>query len=75
MWDSGASHFLLPLDQLPKGATDTRKAIDKLAMGHAPASFWKGEFFCKECSIASIGPGASCKWKKAHLVDQEWRYM
>eukprot|EP00975_Prorocentrum_lima_P045152 9457097-Prorocentrum_lima.AAC.1 len=25
--DSGASHFLLPLDQLPKGATDTRKAI------------------------------------------------
>eukprot|EP00975_Prorocentrum_lima_P035309 7416734-Prorocentrum_lima.AAC.1 len=31
MWDSGASHFLLPLDQLPKGATDTRKAIAKLA--------------------------------------------
>eukprot|EP00975_Prorocentrum_lima_P010828 2301386-Prorocentrum_lima.AAC.1 len=27
MWDSGASHCLLPLDQLPKGATDTRKAI------------------------------------------------
>eukprot|EP00975_Prorocentrum_lima_P051189 10724134-Prorocentrum_lima.AAC.1 len=26
MWDSGASHFLLPPDQLPKGATETRKA-------------------------------------------------
>eukprot|EP00975_Prorocentrum_lima_P029263 6144520-Prorocentrum_lima.AAC.1 len=41
MWDSGESHFLLPLDQLPKGATDTRKAIVKLAVGHAPAVFWK----------------------------------
>eukprot|EP00975_Prorocentrum_lima_P044073 9242961-Prorocentrum_lima.AAC.1 len=44
MWDSGASHFLLPLDQLPKGATGTRKAIVKLAVG---AVFWKGEVFCK----------------------------
>eukprot|EP00975_Prorocentrum_lima_P055467 11631045-Prorocentrum_lima.AAC.1 len=49
MWDSGASHFLLPLDQLPKGATDTRKAIAKLAVGNAPAVFCKGEVFCKEC--------------------------
>eukprot|EP00975_Prorocentrum_lima_P062440 12885667-Prorocentrum_lima.AAC.1 len=37
MWDSGASHFLLPFDQLPKGATDTRKATVKLAVGNAPA--------------------------------------
>eukprot|EP00975_Prorocentrum_lima_P052500 11005718-Prorocentrum_lima.AAC.1 len=41
MWDSGASHFLLPLGQLPKRATDTRKAIVKLAVGHAPALCWK----------------------------------
>eukprot|EP00975_Prorocentrum_lima_P068479 12920943-Prorocentrum_lima.AAC.1 len=49
MWDSGASHFLLPLDLLPKGATDTRKAIVKLAVGHGLAVFWKGEVFLKEC--------------------------
>eukprot|EP00975_Prorocentrum_lima_P036222 7621991-Prorocentrum_lima.AAC.1 len=49
MWDSCASHFLLPLDKLPKGATDTRKAAVKLAVGNAPAVFWKGEVFCKEC--------------------------
>eukprot|EP00975_Prorocentrum_lima_P001749 377781-Prorocentrum_lima.AAC.1 len=47
MWGSGASHLLLPLDQLPKGETDTRTAIVKLAVGHAPALFW--EQFCKEC--------------------------
>eukprot|EP00975_Prorocentrum_lima_P043506 9133539-Prorocentrum_lima.AAC.1 len=43
LWDSGASHFLflLPLDQLPKGATDTHKAIVELAVGHAPALFWQ----------------------------------
>eukprot|EP00975_Prorocentrum_lima_P065977 12906583-Prorocentrum_lima.AAC.1 len=49
MWDSGASHFLLPLDQLPKGATGTLEAVVKLAVGHAPALFWKGEVFCKGC--------------------------
>eukprot|EP00975_Prorocentrum_lima_P029638 6222745-Prorocentrum_lima.AAC.1 len=27
MWDSGASHFLLPLDNRPKGAAGTRKAL------------------------------------------------
>eukprot|EP00975_Prorocentrum_lima_P063599 12892453-Prorocentrum_lima.AAC.1 len=27
MWGSGAPHFLLPLDPVPKGATETRKAI------------------------------------------------
>eukprot|EP00975_Prorocentrum_lima_P030552 6408188-Prorocentrum_lima.AAC.1 len=37
MWDSAASQFLLPLDQLPKGATGRRKAIVKLAVGNAPA--------------------------------------
>eukprot|EP00975_Prorocentrum_lima_P064224 12896279-Prorocentrum_lima.AAC.1 len=42
-WDNGASHFLLTLDLLPMGATDTRKAIVKLAVGHAPALCWKGE--------------------------------
>eukprot|EP00975_Prorocentrum_lima_P070820 12934248-Prorocentrum_lima.AAC.1 len=31
MWDSGASQFLLPLDNLPKGATGTHKALVKLA--------------------------------------------
>eukprot|EP00975_Prorocentrum_lima_P011325 2407531-Prorocentrum_lima.AAC.1 len=49
MWDSGASHFFLPLDELPKGATDTRKPIVKVAVGNAPALFWKDEAFCKEC--------------------------
>eukprot|EP00975_Prorocentrum_lima_P067960 12918000-Prorocentrum_lima.AAC.1 len=49
MWHCGASHCLLPLDQLPGGANDTRKAIVKLAVGHAPALFWKGEVVCKEC--------------------------
>eukprot|EP00975_Prorocentrum_lima_P069205 12924952-Prorocentrum_lima.AAC.1 len=37
LWDSRASPFLLPLDKLPNGATDTRKAIAKLAVGNAPA--------------------------------------
>eukprot|EP00975_Prorocentrum_lima_P037081 7805267-Prorocentrum_lima.AAC.1 len=46
MWDSGASHFLLSLDQLPKGATGTRNAIVKLAAGNTPAVFWMGEVFC-----------------------------
>eukprot|EP00975_Prorocentrum_lima_P064569 12898298-Prorocentrum_lima.AAC.1 len=27
MWDTGASHFLLPLEQLPRGATETREAV------------------------------------------------
>eukprot|EP00975_Prorocentrum_lima_P058448 12261361-Prorocentrum_lima.AAC.1 len=27
MWVSGAFYFLLPLDQLPKAATDTRNSI------------------------------------------------
>eukprot|EP00975_Prorocentrum_lima_P016769 3554004-Prorocentrum_lima.AAC.1 len=49
MWDSGASHFLLPLDNLPRSATGTRKAIVKLAVGNAPAVFWKDEVFCKQC--------------------------
>eukprot|EP00975_Prorocentrum_lima_P030771 6458047-Prorocentrum_lima.AAC.1 len=22
---------------------------------------------------ANTGPGASCKWKKTHFVDQKWR--
>eukprot|EP00975_Prorocentrum_lima_P026510 5573715-Prorocentrum_lima.AAC.1 len=42
-WDSGASHLLLPLDQLPKGAAYTRQEIVKVAVGHDPALFWKGE--------------------------------
>ncbi len=49
MWDTGASHFLIPLDQLPKNATNTSKAVVKLAVGETPAVFWKGEVFCKEC--------------------------
>eukprot|EP00975_Prorocentrum_lima_P058848 12342573-Prorocentrum_lima.AAC.1 len=49
MWDSGAPHFLLPLDQLPSRANGTSKAIVKPAVGHAPALFWKGEVSCKEC--------------------------
>eukprot|EP00975_Prorocentrum_lima_P061815 12882101-Prorocentrum_lima.AAC.1 len=43
MWDTGASSFLLPLDQLSKGATETRKVVVRLAVGKAPALFWKGE--------------------------------
>eukprot|EP00975_Prorocentrum_lima_P009760 2078593-Prorocentrum_lima.AAC.1 len=49
MWDSGASHFLLPLDQLPSCANGTRKATVKLAVGHSPALFWKGKVYCKGC--------------------------
>eukprot|EP00975_Prorocentrum_lima_P017699 3735031-Prorocentrum_lima.AAC.1 len=41
MWDTGASQFLRPLDPLPKGATEAHKAVVKLAVGPAPALFWK----------------------------------
>eukprot|EP00975_Prorocentrum_lima_P008763 1871458-Prorocentrum_lima.AAC.1 len=54
MWDTGASHFLLLLDQLPKGGTETRKAVVKLAVGYAPALFWKGEVCCKECRTPMV---------------------
>eukprot|EP00975_Prorocentrum_lima_P025525 5365651-Prorocentrum_lima.AAC.1 len=60
MWDSGASDFLLPLDQLPKGATETRKAVVKLAVGHAPALSWKGvqdTIGTSKQGSADTGPG------------------
>eukprot|EP00975_Prorocentrum_lima_P038520 8095240-Prorocentrum_lima.AAC.1 len=63
MWGTGASHFLLPLDQLPNGATETLKAVVKLAVGNAPALFWEGgvqdTMGTSKQGSASPGPGVS----------------
>eukprot|EP00975_Prorocentrum_lima_P021558 4543468-Prorocentrum_lima.AAC.1 len=48
-WDSGASHFVLPMTSLPKTATGTSRAVVRLAVGDAQAVHWSDEVFRQEC--------------------------
>eukprot|EP00975_Prorocentrum_lima_P069049 12924002-Prorocentrum_lima.AAC.1 len=49
MWDSGASHFPMPMTSLPKASTDTSRAVIRLGVGDAQAVYWKDEVFREEC--------------------------
>eukprot|EP00975_Prorocentrum_lima_P061172 12823951-Prorocentrum_lima.AAC.1 len=49
MWDSGASHLLLPMASLPRSATGTSRAVVSFVAGDAQAVYWNDEVFCQEC--------------------------
>eukprot|EP00975_Prorocentrum_lima_P040423 8484712-Prorocentrum_lima.AAC.1 len=49
MWDSGASHFLMPMSRLPKTAIGTSRAVVRLVVGDAQAVCLNDEVFCQEC--------------------------
>eukprot|EP00975_Prorocentrum_lima_P064379 12897230-Prorocentrum_lima.AAC.1 len=49
LWDSGASHFLVPITSLPDTSSGTSRAVVRLAVGDAQVVYWNDEVFCKEC--------------------------
>eukprot|EP00975_Prorocentrum_lima_P048010 10039954-Prorocentrum_lima.AAC.1 len=54
MWDSGASHFILPITSLPRSATGTSRSVVRLAVEDAQAVYWDDEVFCQECRTPLI---------------------
>eukprot|EP00971_Amphidinium_carterae_P134476 2664874-Amphidinium_carterae.2 len=57
MWDSGASHFLLPRQLLPKSAKDTKEASIRLAIGEQSAVYWRGEVYSDCCNMVLVPAG------------------
>eukprot|EP00971_Amphidinium_carterae_P242245 4810054-Amphidinium_carterae.1 len=57
MWDSGASHFLLPRQLLAKSAKDTKEASIRLAIGEQSAVYWRGEVYYDCCNMVLVPAG------------------
>eukprot|EP00971_Amphidinium_carterae_P251791 4999174-Amphidinium_carterae.1 len=57
VWDSGASHFLLPRQLLPKSAKDTKEASIRLAIGEQSAVYWRGEVYSDCCNMVLVPAG------------------
>eukprot|EP00975_Prorocentrum_lima_P020425 4299595-Prorocentrum_lima.AAC.1 len=56
MWDSEASHVLLPLTNLPKNALGTSTELVRLAVGNRHALYWNDVVFCKDVEPHSSQP-------------------
>eukprot|EP00971_Amphidinium_carterae_P269110 5338863-Amphidinium_carterae.1 len=57
MWDSGASHFLLPRQLLPRNAKDTKEASIRLAIGERDAVYWRDEVYSVCCNMVLVPAG------------------
>eukprot|EP00971_Amphidinium_carterae_P133357 2641526-Amphidinium_carterae.2 len=56
MWDSGASHFPLPRQLLPRNAKDTKEASIRLAIGERDAVYWR-EVYSDCCNMVLVPAG------------------